>query len=124
VIIDSNIIIYSAQAQYAFLRRFVFDTIPAVSAISFVEVLGFHKLTPADRGFFEDFFSGAEMFPLSQLVLDLAVSLRQQRKIGLGDSIVAATALIHHHDLVTRNTADFDWIPGLKLINPFAPPAA
>jgi toxin FitB len=120
VIIDSNIFIYSTQARYSFLRRFVFNTIPAVSAISYVEVLGFHKLSAEDRGFFEDFFSGAEMFPLSQSVLDLAVSLRQQRKIGLADSVIAATALIHPHDLATRNTADFAWIPGLKLVDPFA----
>jgi predicted nucleic acid-binding protein len=120
VILDSNIITYSAQAQYPHLRRFVFDTIPAVSAVSYVEVLGFHRLVSQDRSYFEDFFAGAEMFPMSQSVLDLAVTLRQQRKMGLADAIIAATALLHRHELATRNTADFAWVPGLKLVDPFA----
>lgn len=38
----------------------------------------------------------------------------------LGDSLVAGTALAHNCTLVTRNTKDFDWIPGLTLLDPFA----
>ena len=34
------------------------------------------------------------------------------------DSIVAATALLHGAELQTRNVADFQKIPDLKVINP------
>lgn len=35
----------------------------------------------------------------------------------LGDSIIAATALVKNLELITANTKDFDWIPELDLSN-------
>ncbi len=40
--------------------------------------------------------------------------------MSLGDAIIAATALEHYQTLVTRNIKDFDWIEGLKVIDPLA----
>jgi predicted nucleic acid-binding protein len=40
--------------------------------------------------------------------------------IKLGDSLVAATALIYELTLVTRNVDDFVGIEGLRVLNPFA----
>lgn len=37
----------------------------------------------------------------------------------LGDALVAGTALAYSCMLITRNTSDFDWVPGLALFNPF-----
>jgi len=48
----------------------------------------------------------------------LAIQFRQQQSMSLGDAIIAATALEHHQTLATRNIKDFDWIDGLKVINP------
>ena len=67
----------------------------------------------------EAFFRLARVLPLSQTVLDQAVTLRQQRKMSLGDALVAGTALVHGLTLVTRNVEDFQWIQGLSLLNPF-----
>jgi predicted nucleic acid-binding protein len=53
-------------------------------------------------------------------VIDEAIRLRQLRKISLGDSIVAATAIARHLTLATHNTDDFSWISGLALIDPMA----
>lgn len=47
-----------------------------------------------------------------------AVRLRQLRKLTLGDALIAATALVHDRTLVTRNVQDFNWIPGLNVLNP------
>ena len=33
-------------------------------------------------------------------------------------TLIAATCIEYHKTLATRNTADFDWIKGLKVINP------
>ena len=67
----------------------------------------------------EAFFRLAQVLPLSQAVLDQAVTLRQQRNMSLGDALVAGTALVHGLTLVTRNVEDFQWIQGLSLLNPF-----
>lgn len=59
MLIDSNIIIYAALPEHQALRQFVADRAPAVSAISYVEVLGYHQLTQQQRQFFEAFFDAA-----------------------------------------------------------------
>src|SRR5881227_1996888 len=119
MLLDSNIIIYAAQPEHAELRHFIAEHAPAVSAISMVEVLGFHRLTAADRQHFVEFFAAATVLPVSAAVLEQAIGLRQQRKMTLGDALVAASALVHGRTLVTRNTKDFADITGLKLLNPF-----
>jgi len=47
------------------------------------------------------------------------MTLRQRYNLKLGDSIVAAMALIYDLSLMTRNTKDFKWLDGIQLINPF-----
>ena len=119
MLLDSNIIIYAAESEHADLREMIAERAPAVSAVSYVEVLGYHRLTEEARDYFVAFFAAAPVLPLSQVVLDQAVKLRQIRKMTLGDALVAATALVHGLELVTRNTDDFKWIPSLKTWNPF-----
>ena len=116
---DSNIVIYAAQPAYAFLRTFIATHAPVVSAVSYVEVLGYHQLKVEEKQYLEAFFQLARVLPLSQTVLDRAVELRQQRKISLGDAFVAGTALAHGLTLVTRNVEDFHWIHELTILNPF-----
>lgn len=76
MLIDSNIIIYAAQEAHDDLRRFVAQNAPTVSAVSYVEVLGYHRLTEQERQHFEAFFVAATILPLSQDVLEQAVKLR------------------------------------------------
>ena len=119
MLLDSNIIIYASKPEYADLRRFIAEHTPSVSAVSYVEVLGYHRLTDSERHSLEAFFAAALILPLSATVLDQAVRLRQQKKMTLGDSLVGATALVYNLTLVTRNTDDFKWVTGLALLNPF-----
>ncbi len=54
-------------------------------------------------------------------MIQQAIRLRQQKKMKLGDAIIAAaTAVVYDIPLVTRNVDDFKHIPGLDLRNPFA----
>ena len=119
MLIDSNIIIYAARPEYQQLRQFIAEHGPFVSAVSYVEVLGYHKLADEERALLEAFFRTAPVLALAQPVLAQAVKLRQLRKMTLGDALVAGTALAHHLTLVTRNSADFIWIAGLTILNPF-----
>jgi toxin FitB len=91
-----------------------------VSVISYIEVLGYYALTEDDWQFLEQFFRTAERLPLSETVVQWAVKLRQRRKMSLGDSIVAGTAIAYERTLVTHNTEDFRWIEEIKLLDPLA----
>jgi len=122
VLADSNTVIYSARPAFAHVRSFVIANVSSVSAITILEVLGYHRLIPADRADFEIFFRQAKILPITDVIIDRAVELRQQKKMGLADAIIAATALVHNLPLVTRNTADYKHIAGLQLIDPFANP--
>jgi hypothetical protein len=118
MILDSNIIIYAAQSEHQFLRDFIAEHAPAVSAVSYVEVLGYHKLGP-EKKHLETFFEAAPILPISDDVIIQATKLRQIKNLTLGDSLIAATALVYNRTLVTRNDKDFLWIPGLTVLNPF-----
>jgi predicted nucleic acid-binding protein len=120
MIVDSNIIIYAVQQKHAQLRDFIAVHAPAVSAASYVEVLGYHKLTEPREERLRRFFSLTTVLPIGQDVLDQAVHLRQQHKMSLGDALIAATAMVHRLTLVTHNVADFDWIDGLTILDPLA----
>lgn len=119
MLLDSNITIYAIQPENARLRQFIAAHSPTVSALSYVEVLGYHRLVEADRDDLEQLFRVAQVLPISQPVLERAVALRQIRKMSLGDSIIAGTALVHNLMLVTWNTDDFQWIEQIRLLNPF-----
>ena len=86
MLLDSNIIIYAAQPERAALRQFITEHAPVVSVISYVEVLGYHRLTAAERTLLEQFFKATEILPLSDNVIQQAIQLRQQRRMSLGDS--------------------------------------
>ena len=49
---------------------------------------------------------------------EIAIQLRQQQKITLGDSLIAATCLEKGYALATCNMGDFNWIGELKVFNP------
>ena len=119
MLLDSNIIIYSAQPENAQLRELIAEYTPAVSALSYLEVLGYHLLKEEQRQYFEEFFQVAQVLPISQDVLNQAVILRQQKRMTLGDAIIAGTALVYGLTLITRNTDDFRWITQVRLWNPF-----
>lgn len=89
------------------MRRLIADNAPAVSAVSVVEVLGYHLLTEPESQQFEEFFTNTTVLAVSDLVIAQAVKLRQVKKMTLGDALIAATAPVHSRKLVTRNDKDF-----------------
>jgi predicted nucleic acid-binding protein len=118
--LDSNLIIYAARPEYPGLRHLIAARSPAVSVVSVVEVLGYHKLTAEDRQHFEAFFAAAHVLSVSDAVVARAVTLRQARKMSLGDALIAATALVFGRELLTHNTQDFLGIPDLLVVDPIA----
>jgi toxin FitB len=118
MILDSNIIIYSIKREYEPLASYLRTNVEIlhVSAISMVEVLGFHRLNQQEKQDFEIFFRLITVLDMSAEIVLEAIRLRQQRKRSLGDSIIAATALLHNLPVLTNNTTDFADIAGLTVI--------
>jgi hypothetical protein len=117
-LLDTNIIIYSYQSAFAYLKPLVLDSNNAVSAISRLEVLGFHGLTVGEETYCQYVFKILQGFPISEDILLKAIELRKTYKMKLGDSIVAATALLEGREIYTRNVSDFAKIPTLVVVNP------
>lgn len=119
MIVDSNIIIYSAQPEYVPLARYLQrnQNVVRVSLISTLEVLGFSRITIKDKLIFEAYLASVEILPITNIIIAEAISLRQQRKRSLGDSIIAATGLLYKLPVLTNNVADFADIPGLEVIS-------
>jgi predicted nucleic acid-binding protein len=118
MLLDSNIIIYAHKAEYQVVRDFIRDKALYASAISYLETLGYHQISAEEKDFLQQFFAVVILLPISDTVVQKATALRQQRKMTLGDAVIAATALVYNKTLVTRNVKDFEWIDELKLLNP------
>lgn len=56
VLVDSNIIIYAATDDSGKIGEWLSNNELYVSVLSYIEVLGFSKLTQEDKDFFEEFF--------------------------------------------------------------------
>ena len=118
MLVDSNILIYATKPEHAKLRRWLIDTLPKASVISKVEILGYHKLHSAEKDALTELLSSLELIYLTPASYEIAIQLRQQRKLTLGDAFIAATCLERGYALATCNIGDFDWIDELKVFNP------
>jgi hypothetical protein len=117
-LLDSNIVIYAGKPGFDFLHPLLAEPDVAVSVVTHVETLGYHLLTADEKLHLSEFFANVERLPVSEAVVEKAIALRQTRKVKLGDSLIAATALAYGATLVTHNTDDFRWITGLALLDP------
>lgn len=119
ILLDSNIVIYSSNADYDFLRQRLAPYDLVVSDISRLEVLGFSRITELEKRYFNEFFEAVECFIITPQIINHAIMLRQIKKMSLGDAIIASTALLHNLPIMTRNDSDFNWVQGLQVVNPF-----
>ena len=119
MLLDSNIIIYSVQPEYQIILEFLSskeDNI-SISIVSKIEVLGYHDLSDFVKENLQLFFSEIPIINLSDEIAEIAIQLRQKKKMTLGDSIIAATAIHKNIPLLTNNIKDFKHIENLVLIS-------
>ncbi|NUQ23103.1 MAG: type II toxin-antitoxin system VapC family toxin [Saprospiraceae bacterium] len=110
-----HILIYAPQPAFAHLLPLLIDSNCFVSEITKLEVLGFHRLIAQEKAYYEEVFGFKTLLPITADIIDKAIELRQQRKMCIADSILAATALIHNLELLTRNASDFSHITELRI---------
>ncbi len=119
IILDTNVYIYIANRTLS--ARIIAGQTVAYASVTRIEALGFRDLSVGEANRLLEAFRIASQFDLTEEVVLWAILLKQERKMGLGDAIVAATALEHDCELWTANTEDFKRIDGLKLYNPLEP---
>jgi len=113
LILDSNILIYSLQREYQYMRDYFQGKEFFCSIMSKVEVLGYHKLSSQEKTAFEILFSKINLIPVTEEIVERSIHLKQIQKLTLGDALIAATALEFDAELVTANKKDFQWIKNL-----------
>lgn len=118
MLLDSNLIIYASQPKHKALRAFIAREAPYVSVISMVETLGYHALRDDEKRFLEEFFDASTVLPISQSSITVAIRLRQERRMSLGDALIAGIAISQDMPLATHNVDDFAWIEELTVVDP------
>jgi len=117
-LIDSNIIIYSALQQHAYLRDIFKEDNTFVSEISLLEVLGFGSITDKQEKYFNAVFQMLNKIPVSSEIILNGILIRKKYKLSVGDSIIASSALTLDLELLTNNVSDFKKIDLIKISNP------
>lgn len=95
----------------------VVDEVPKLSIISQIELLCW-KTEKSTTQKVKSFIADSLILDISQGVINHCVEIRKNRKIKTPDAIIAGTALDKSFILLTRNTKDFQGIPGLDVLNP------
>ncbi len=119
--LDTNIVIYACKPDGEWLSHWTDDPDAAIAGATRVEALGFPGISREDEAAIRGFVAASLCHPMDDEVIERAIKLRQQKKMGTADAIIAATALEFGLPLVTRDVEDFKHVAGLQLINPFAP---
>jgi toxin FitB len=119
-LVDTNIILYAHRDIDPIAIDFIERNAIGCSIVSQIEALGFAGIRPNESLLLTSFFGAVPTFALTDEIAAVAIALRRRRRLKLGDSIIAATALVHGLTLATRNVADFAWIGELRVVNPYA----
>ena len=120
MLLDTNIVIHACQPGSEWLSEWTDDPAAAIASVTRIEALGFTGISREEEGAIRGFLDDSICHALDEAVIERAIGLRQNRKMGAMDAIIAATALEYDLTLVTRNTEDFKHVENLKLVNPFA----
>lgn len=116
-LLDSNVIIDLVGKKLPpRILQLISRSVLFASDISRIEVLGYRNSSEEEQQF-NSLFADTLNISLGEEVVRQAILIRKSKKIKLGDAIIAATALVHDLDLLTRNVGDFKGIEDLKVIN-------
>jgi hypothetical protein len=88
------------------------------SAITRIEVLGFPNLSDQEEAAVRRLLNEFEEVPVSNAVVERTIQIRKLVRIKIPDALIAASADTAQAVVVTRNTSDFQRVPGLAVIHP------
>jgi predicted nucleic acid-binding protein len=121
-LIDTNIVsdYFSASLPETGLLFMdgIIDAIPILSVITQIELLCWNTNETIEHQI-EYFIADSIIMDITPDVIRNCVNIRKGKKIKTPDAIIAATALTNKLTLITNNEKDFNWIPDLKIKNPY-----
>lgn len=106
VLFDSNIIIDALNGVEAGRQALRGSNDPAVSIVSWIEVLAGCP-SPEAEVRARTLLSSIAVLPLTEDIAESAIAIRRTTRLKLPDAIILATARMHGLTLSTRNTRDF-----------------
>lgn len=119
--VDTNILIYHANGDTEVTQflsaQFGHDARLFLPTIAVVEFFSFPALTPEAERVFTSLLPHFHIVPLDYPLSLTAARLRRDSTLKLGDSVIAATALMTHSPLVTRNLRDFKKVHELEIFS-------
>jgi hypothetical protein len=110
---DTNFLIAIHEGK-DFVEPFL-DNVVVVSAITEIELLGWHKISTTENELLRGLLDDCIIFELTADIRKLAIEIRQQVRVKTPDAIVAATSKYLQIPLVTSDKG-FKNIPGIELI--------
>jgi predicted nucleic acid-binding protein len=114
--LDTNAVIYFLKDEER-AAQVISDILAEPSTSSYIstateaELFAYSNLADAEISRIEEFFELVTIIPIDSRVARLAGSLKALHDMKLGDSLVAATALLMRSTLLTRNVKNFKKIP-------------
>lgn len=121
---DTNTVIYYLQRQFPPKAEVFMDSVlaagpPVISAITEIELLCWRTGDEKGEATVRSFIDDSVIIELTKEVKLETAQIRKAHRIKLPDAILAASAIVLGHRLITRNVKDFKNIEGLDLVNPW-----
>lgn len=122
IIVDSDILILVSRGvkeAIEYVEKLEKTRRVSISAVSAFElVIG--SLNKTDQAAISKFLSRFEYIHIAEDISETALRLLERYRLSHGllmaDALIASTALVNDLEIVTRNTKDFRFIDGLKLV--------
>jgi len=132
VLLDTNVVSELRRSPHENVARWASrqDDTAMLSAITIKELeYGILKLArhdPRQAAPLRDWFENGvlvtfanRILPIDAKVAQAAAALHLPGPAPENDAYIAATALVHHLTVATRNVKDFAQFPGLRVVNPW-----
>ena len=119
VVFDTNIIIGILNGDIPPESMLPFGSV-FISTMTTMEVFALSGMYIDEELRIRRLLRAMQSVPVSESIAERAGFLAKTRKKDRIDVVIAATALELSMPLVTRNTKDFQRIPGLRITNPLA----